>query len=186
MRKRYGKIVTVLNPEYPYNNSYQIVFIFLNREWNVGINVSKIIDEDVYSSESLYFTYTNKNDMTNLIQYITDKLPDGGFIYTYMEKEDYLLLVKEMNDNGLVYPEYHSTTLLGNVMKEVENDVESFKSVVFFGPYLPFIESKANKDFLLFCKLSGVNINKLSYRELVNFVNLYELFTVYPKIENSI
>lgn len=124
--------------------------------------------------------------MINLMKYITDNLPDGGFIYTYMEEEDYTLLVKEMNEKGLIAPKYYSTTLLGNVFIEAINDVEFFKSTVFIGPYVPLFESKANKDFLLFCKLFGVNIHKFTYREMINFVNLYELFMVYPVIEYSI
>lgn len=183
MRNRYGKIIIVLNPDYPYIFS---IIIFDYREWNIGINISKVIEEDVYESELLYFNYKSDDDMTTLLQYITDNLPDGGFIYTYMEEEDYTLLVREMNEKGLVEPKYYSTTLLGNLFIEAINDREFFKSTVFIGPYSPFLETKANKDFLLFCKLFGVNIHKFTYREMVNFVNLYELFMVYPEIEYSI
>lgn len=168
----------MLNPAYPY-------FLILFSGWNYGLNLTKIVELKGFKSSVLNFTYYSESDMPELIEYIKDNLPNGGLIYTYMEKSDYKYLVYEMNKNNLRKPNYYSTTILSNMYNDILNNPEVFESTLIIGTYLPFIQLNENDNFYSYCEIMNIDIKNMSLRNLEIFINIYQIFLFYNFFEEK-
>lgn len=109
--------------------------------------------------------------MEEVVDYIHQKMPNGGLIYTFFDSEEFKEMLRLIYSKNLVG--YSVTTLNDYRFDNISTDPILFRNTVFMGTYPYFDNVKPMSEFTTFIREMGIYYNRLTYAEVSTMTSFF-------------
>lgn len=113
------------------------------------------------------------NTPEDVADYILQKMPNGGLIYTYFDSNELLSFLKVMKVKNMLPPKYFITTMNDYRFEYFKQYPDLYEDFIFLGTFPYFGNDIPSSEFSIYLKEMGVEYSSLTIAEVVTLNNFY-------------